>query len=34
MQRTLQIPGEMVLIVEALILIFVLLSDVVQRRRG
>lgn len=33
MQRTLQIPGEMVLIVEALILLFVLLSDVVQRRR-
>jgi len=34
MQRTLQIPGEMVLIVEALILLFVLLSDVVQRRRS
>ncbi len=34
MQRTMQIPGEMVLIVEALILLFVLLSDVVQRRRG
>ena len=34
MQRTMQIPGEMVLIVEALILLFVLLSDVVQRRRS
>lgn len=34
MQRTLAIPVEMVFIVEALILIFVLLSDVVQRRRG
>lgn len=33
MQRTLAIPGEMVFIVEALILIFVLLSDVVRRRR-
>jgi simple sugar transport system permease protein len=32
MQRTLAIPGEMVFIVEALILIFVLLSDVVRRR--
>ena len=32
MQRTLMIPGEMVFIVEALILIFVLLSDVVRRR--
>lgn len=32
MQRTLMIPGEMVLIVEALILLFVLLSDVVRRR--
>jgi simple sugar transport system permease protein len=30
MQRTLAIPGEMVFIVEALILIFVLLSDVVH----
>ncbi|MBW7882377.1 MAG: ABC transporter permease [Caldilineaceae bacterium] len=33
MQRTMMIPGEMVLIVEALILLFVLLSDVVRRRR-
>lgn len=33
MQRTLAIPGEMVFIVEALILLFVLLSDVVIRRR-
>jgi simple sugar transport system permease protein len=32
MQRTLQIPSEMVLIVEALILLFVLLSDVIRRR--
>ena len=32
MQRTLSIPGEMVLIVEALILLFVLLSDVFRRR--
>lgn len=32
MQRTLMIPGEMVFIVEALILVFVLLSDVVRRR--
>lgn len=32
MQRTMAIPGEMVFIVEALILIFVLLSDVVRRR--
>lgn len=32
MQRTLSIPGEMVFIVEALILLFVLLSDVVRRR--
>jgi len=32
MQRTMQIPVEMVLIVEALILIFVLLSDLVRRR--
>jgi ABC-type uncharacterized transport system permease subunit len=32
MQRTLMIPGEMVFIVEALILLFVLLSDVVRRR--
>ena len=33
MQRTMNIPGEMVFIVEALILLFVLLSDVVRRRR-
>lgn len=33
MQRTLNIPGEMVFIVEALILLFILLSDVLQRRR-
>lgn len=33
MQRTLMIPGEMVFIVEALILLFILLSDVVVRRR-
>jgi len=32
MQRTLMIPVEMVFIVEALILLFVLLSDVVRRR--
>lgn len=32
MQRTMMIPGEMVFIVEALILLFVLLSDVVRRR--
>jgi simple sugar transport system permease protein len=32
MQRTMMIPGEMVLIVEALVLLFVLLSDVVRRR--
>ena len=32
MQRTMMIPGEMVFIVEALILLFVLLSDVVKRR--
>ncbi len=32
MQRTLAIPGEMVFIVEALILLFVLLSDVIRRR--
>jgi len=32
MQRTLMIPGEMVFIVEALILLFILLSDVVRRR--
>lgn len=32
MQRTLMIPGEMVFIVEAFILLFVLLSDVVRRR--
>ena len=31
MQRTLAIPVEMVFIVEALILIFVLLSDVVRK---
>lgn len=33
MQRTMRIPVEMVFIVEALILIFVLLSDLIQRRR-
>lgn len=33
MQRTMMIPVEMVFIVEALVLIFVLLSDVVGRRR-
>lgn len=33
MQRTLQIPVEMVFIVEALVLLFVLLSDVVGRRK-
>lgn len=32
MQRTLAIPGEMVFIVEALILLFVLLADVIRRR--
>ncbi len=32
MQRTLMIPGEMVFIVEALVLLFVLLSDVIRRR--
>lgn len=32
MQRTMMIPGEMVFIVEALILLFVLLSDVIRRR--
>lgn len=32
MQRTLMIPGEMVFIVEALILLFILLSDVVRKR--
>ena len=32
MQRTLLIPGEMVFIVEALILLFVLLSDVFKKR--
>lgn len=32
MQRTLMIPVEMVFIVEALVLLFVLLSDVVRRR--
>jgi simple sugar transport system permease protein len=32
MQRTMLIPGEMVLIIEALVLLFVLLSDVVKRR--
>ncbi len=32
MQRTLMIPGELGFIVEALILVFVLLSDVVRRR--
>ncbi len=32
MQRTLNIPGEMVFIVEALILLFILLSDLVRRR--
>ncbi len=32
MQRTLMIPVEMVFIVEALILVFVLLSDLVQKR--
>lgn len=33
MQRTMRIPVEMVFIVEALILLFVLLSDVVRRRK-
>ncbi len=32
LQRTMQIPSEMVFIVEALILLFVLLSDVIRRR--
>lgn len=32
MQRTMMIPGEMVIIVEALIVLFILLSDVVGRR--
>jgi simple sugar transport system permease protein len=32
MQRTMMIPVEMVFIVEALILLFVLLSDVVRRK--
>ena len=32
LQRTMMIPSEMVFIVEALILLFVLLSDVVRRR--
>ncbi len=32
MQRTMMIPGEMVFIVEALILLFVLLSDIIRRR--
>jgi ABC-type uncharacterized transport system permease subunit len=32
MQRTLMIPSEMVFIVEALVLLFVLLSDVIRRR--
>ena len=32
MQRTMMIPVEMVFIVEALVLVFVLLSDVVRRR--
>ncbi len=32
MQRTMMIPGEMVIIVEALIVLFVLLSDVLRRR--
>jgi simple sugar transport system permease protein len=32
MQRTLAIPGELVFIVEALILLFVLLTDVLRRR--
>jgi simple sugar transport system permease protein len=34
LQRTMAIPGEMVFIVEALILIFVLLNDVVRRYRS
>ncbi len=33
MQRTMSIPVQLVLIVEALVLIFVLLSDVVRKRR-
>jgi ABC-type uncharacterized transport system permease subunit len=32
MQRTMMIPGEMIFIVEALILLFVLMSDVVRRQ--
>jgi len=32
MQRTMNVPVEMVFIVEALVLLFVLLSDVVRRR--
>jgi simple sugar transport system permease protein len=32
MQRTMMIPVQMVFIVEALVLVFVLLSDVVRRR--
>ncbi len=32
LQRTMMIPGEMVIIIEALIVLFVLLSDVVERR--
>jgi simple sugar transport system permease protein len=32
MQRTLMIPAEMALIVEALLLLFVLLSDVVRKK--
>jgi ABC-type uncharacterized transport system permease subunit len=32
MQRTLNIPGEMVFIVEALLLLFVLLSDRIRKR--
>lgn len=34
MQRTLMIPGEMVFIVESLILLFVLLSGVIRRRQA
>jgi len=34
MQRTMQIPVEMVFIVEALLLIFILLSNVVRRRKA
>ncbi len=32
MQRTMMIPGEMVFIVEALILLFILMSDLIRRR--